>query len=106
MDDPQWIEASRGLAERVIEQGGRQPAQRIKYLSDILLSHDPSPQMESVLQKSFEQMDQHYKADPKAALALIAIGEKPRDPAIPAPELAAWTMVASEALNLDATLNK
>ena len=33
-------------------------------------------------------------------------GEKPRDAAIPAPELAAWTMVASEMLNLDETLNK
>ena len=106
MNDTQWIEASRGLAERLIEQGGPQPAQKIKYLSDILLAHDPSPQMESVLQQSFQQMDQHYKADPKAARELISIGEKPSDRAIPASELAAWTMVANEALNLDATLNK
>lgn len=106
MNDEQWVEASRGLAERVIEQGGRLPAQRIKYLSDIVLSRDPSPQMEAVLQKSFEQMDRHYKADPKAARALVSIGEKPRNAAIPVPELAAWTMVANEALNLDATLNK
>ncbi len=106
MNDPQWIEASRALAERVVKEGGRQPAQRIKYLSDVLLSHDPSPQMESVLQKSYEQMDKRYTSDPKAARDLIAIGEKPRDTAIPAPELAAWTMVASEMLNLDETLNK
>jgi len=33
-------------------------------------------------------------------------GEKKRDPSIPAPELAAWTMVASEMLNLDETVNK
>jgi hypothetical protein len=51
-------------------------------------------------------MDRHYKADPKAARELISIGEKPPDRAIPAPELAAWTMVANESLNLDATLNK
>ena len=37
---------------------------------------------------------------------LVAVGEKPRDPSIPAPELAAWTMVASEMLNLDETVNK
>jgi hypothetical protein len=106
MDDPQWVEASRALAQRLIEQGGKQPEQRIKYLSDLVLSHDPSPQMESVLQQSLTQMQQHYATDPAAARDLIAVGEKPRDPAIPPPELAAWTMVVSEVLNLDETLNK
>jgi hypothetical protein len=106
MNDTQWVEASRALAERVIEQGGRQPQQRIKYLSDLLLSHDPPPRMEAVLQQSFEQMEHHYASDPKAAHELIAVGEKPRDSALPAPELAAWTMVANEMLNLDQTLNK
>jgi hypothetical protein len=106
MDDPQWVEASRALAQRLIEQGGKQPEQRIKYLSDLVLSHDPSPQMESVLQQSLSQMQQHYTADPAAARDLVAVGEKPRDPAIPPPELAAWTMVVSEVLNLDETLNK
>jgi len=106
MNDPQWVEASRALAQRLIEQGGKRPEQRIKYLSDLVLSHDPSPQMESVLQQSLSQMQQHYTADPAAARDLVAVGEKPRDPAIPPPELAAWTMVVSEVLNLDETLNK
>jgi hypothetical protein len=34
------------------------------------------------------------------------VGEKPRDGAIPPPELAAWTMVVSDVLNLDEALNK
>ena len=106
MNDVQWVEASRALAERLIKEGGQSPDQRIKYLSDILLSHDPTPRMESVLQRSFTQMQQHYAADPKAARELIAIGESRGDPAIPAPELAAWTMVVNEMFNLDETLNK
>jgi hypothetical protein len=106
MNDPQWVEASRALAERLIRQAGKQPEQRIQYLSELVLSHDPSPQMESVLQRSLNQMQEHYTADPAAAHDLIAVGEKPRDGAIPPPELAAWTMVVSEVLNLDETLNK
>ncbi len=106
MNDPQWVEASRALAERLIKQGGKQPAQRIQYLSELVLSRDASPQMASVLQRSLSQMQEHYAADPAAAHDLIAVGEKPRDPAIPPPELAAWTMVVSEVLNLDETLNK
>jgi hypothetical protein len=106
MNDPQWVEASRALAERLIKQGGKQPAQRIQYLSELVLSHDPSPQMAAVLQQSLSKMQERYATDPAAAHDLIAVGEKPRDPAIPPPELAAWTMVVSEVLNLDETLNK
>jgi hypothetical protein len=106
MNDPQWVEASRALAERLIKQGGKEPAQRIQYLSELVLSHDPSPQMASVLQQSLRQMQEHYAADPAAARDLIGVGEKAHDRAIPAPELAAWTMVVSEVLNLDETLNK
>ncbi len=106
MNNVQWIEASRALAERLIKEGGQQPEQRIKLLSTILLAHDPPPQMVSVLKASFKQMQQHYTADPKAAHDLISVGEKRSDPAIPASELAAWTMVASEMMNLDETLTK
>jgi hypothetical protein len=62
--------------------------------------------MERVLEQSFEQMRQHYTVNSKDARDLIAVGEKPRDTSISAPELAAWTMMASEMLNLDETLNK
>jgi hypothetical protein len=106
MNDMQWVEASRALAERLIKQGGKQPEQRIQYLSELVLSHDPSPQMASVLEHSLNDMQAHYTADPSAARDLVAVGEKPRDGAIPAPELAAWTMVVSEVFNLDETLNK
>jgi hypothetical protein len=106
MNDVQWVEAARALAQRVIETGGKQPQQRIKLMSDILLSHDPPPQVASVLESSLTQMEKHYAADPKAAHELIEVGEKKSDASIPAPELAAWTMVASEMLNLDETVTK
>jgi hypothetical protein len=106
MNDVQWVEAARGLAERVIEEGGKQPDQRIKLMGDILLAHDPPPRMQQVLTASLTQMEKHYAADPKAAHALVNVGEKKADGAIPAPELAAWTMVASEMLNLDETVTK
>ncbi len=106
MNDPQWVEASRALAERLITQGGKQPEQRIRYLSELVLAHDPTPKMESILQQSLTQMEQHYAADPAAARDLIGVGEKPHNGTIPPPELAAWTMVVSEVMNLDETLNK
>jgi hypothetical protein len=106
MNDVQWVEAARALAQRVILEGGKRTDQRIDLLSEILLSHDPRPQMEGVLDGSLEAMEKHYAADPKAAHALVNVGEEKHDPSIPDPELAAWTMVASEMLNLDETVTK
>jgi hypothetical protein len=106
MNDVQWVEAARALAERVIKEGGQEPGQRIGLMSRILLAHDPPARMEAVLEDSLKKMVKHYAADPKAAESLVNVGEKKRDAAIPAPELAAWTMVANEMLNLDETVTK
>jgi hypothetical protein len=106
MNDVQWVEAARALAQRVIEAGGSKPEQRINMLSEILLSHDAPASMAEVLEGSLHEMQKHYAADPVAARKLVAVGEKQRDPSIPEPELAAWAMVASEMLNLDETVNK
>ncbi|HZC44537.1 MAG TPA: DUF1553 domain-containing protein, partial [Acidobacteriaceae bacterium] len=106
MNDVQWVEAARALAQRVIETGGKQSEQRLNLMGDILLSHDPPPRMASVLEASLAQMEKHYAADPRAARKLIEVGEKKSDASIPASELAAWTMVASEMLNLDETVTK
>jgi hypothetical protein len=106
MNDVQWVEAARGLAQRVIVQGGHDSAQRMNLMSEILLAHDAPPKTAAVLENSLAWMEQHYAADPRAAHALISQGEKKSDPSIPEPELAAWTMVASEMLNLDETVTK
>jgi hypothetical protein len=106
MNDVQWMEAARALAERVIREGGKQPGERISLMSQILLAHDASPRMTAVLQQSLEQMQKHYALNTKAARSLASVGESRRDAAIPEAELAAWTMIASEMLNLDETMTK
>jgi hypothetical protein len=106
MNDVQWVEAARALAERVIREAGPLPEERIDRMGLILLAHVPSPQMAAVLEKSFREMEKHFAGNPKDARSLVNLGETRRDSSIPEPELAAWTMVASEMLNLDETVNK
>jgi hypothetical protein len=106
MNDVQWVEAARILAQRVIKEAGPDTHQRINRMGELLLARDPSAPMASALETSLQQLQQHYARDPKAAHFLLEIGEKKRDAHIPEPELAAWTMVASEMLNLDETINK
>jgi len=106
MNDVQWVEAARVLAQRVVHEAGPDTQQRINRMCELLLARDPSRPMAAALMTSFEQMRQHYAEDPKAAHSLLEIGEMKRDTSIPEPELAAWTMVASEMLNLDETISK
>jgi hypothetical protein len=106
MNDVQWVEAARALAQRVIHEAGPNPRQRVNRMSEILLAHDPPASMAAALETSRQKLQSHYEKDPKAAHALMQMGEKKRDLSIPEPELAAWTMVASEILNLDETINK
>jgi hypothetical protein len=47
-----------------------------------------------------------YQADAAAAQSLLAVGESKADEHLPAAELAAWTLVASEIMNLDESLTK
>ena len=106
MNDVQWVEAARALAQRVIHEAGPDTQNRINRLSEILLARDAPQTTVEALEASLLQMRQHYATDPKAAHSLVEIGEKKRDASIPEPELAAWTMIASEMLNLDETMNK
>jgi hypothetical protein len=45
----------------------------------------------------------HYKAKPEDAKALIAVGESKPDAALDPADLATWTMVCNQMLNLDET---
>ena len=51
-------------------------------------------------------MTSHTTISPEEAAKLVAVGESRPDPAIPPAKLAPWMLIASTALNLDATLNK
>jgi hypothetical protein len=53
-----------------------------------------------------EDFRKSYQATPSDAKALLAVGESKTDQKIPPADLAAWTLVASEILNLDETLTK
>ena len=48
----------------------------------------------------------HYEANPAGAAQLLAVGESPVDPSLPAAKLAALTMVANQMFSLDEALNK
>jgi hypothetical protein len=104
-NDPQYMEAARHLAVNAI-QSAADPAKRLDYISERLLARPLAQDEQSVLLETLIEFIQTYSKQPAAAAKVIRIGDSPANTTIPAPEQAAWTMVASEFLNLDETLNK
>jgi hypothetical protein len=105
MNDPQWLEASRKLAERVIRHSSETDA-RLNYLGEVLLARDWEPREKLVLENALMKFQSAYAKEPSRAEEVLKVGESSRDSGLRPDELASWMLVASAAMNLDAVLNK
>ncbi len=105
MNDVAYVEASRKLAERMLESHGT-PGERIAYAFRLVAARTPNPSEARVLSAALAKFEAFYKRDLKAAAQLLSQGESPRNPALEAHELAAYTGVASLLLNLDETITR
>jgi hypothetical protein len=105
MNDPQWVEAARKLAERAIRA---EPTARARYdfLARVTLSRPLAGNEVALLAKSADKIRAHFVADAAAAKEILKVGEAPADDTLPPAELAEWTMIASQFLNLDEFLTK
>jgi hypothetical protein len=106
MNDEQYVEAARKLAERVMTSGGATPSERLAFGFRLATARPPEKAELGVLLRVFERQLAHYRADRGAADKLLAVGEAPRNKALDTAELAAYTMAANLILNLDETITK
>jgi hypothetical protein len=106
MNDPQFVEAARRLAESAILAAGEDRHKVVDFIVQRVLCRPILEKERTLLLASNDAFLAHYKQKPDEAAALIAVGEsKVTAPAAP-PALAAWTMVCNQVLNLDETLCK
>jgi len=105
LNDIQFVEAARVLAERVLKQMPND-AERLNCLYRLVLARSPMPAELPVLTAALADFRASFGQSADAAKKLVTYGEHPPDPALAAPELAAWTLIASQTLNLDETLNR
>ena len=106
MNDPQFVEASRNLAQRAMREAGYGFDRRLDYVTTRLLARDFSDPERTIARHTHERFVDLYRDDASEALSLLRVGESAYDDALPAAESAAWTMLASQLMNLDELLNK
>jgi len=105
LNDPQFVEAARVLASRVIREHAKLP-ERITLACRLLTGTRPHPAMLRILADTYNAELAVFRASPERAGKLLSIGEWKRDEAIDPAEHAAMTIVTSTILNLDSTLTR
>ncbi|HEV3004083.1 MAG TPA: PSD1 and planctomycete cytochrome C domain-containing protein [Pirellulales bacterium] len=106
MNDKQYVEAARKLAERALGDGGATVESRIAHAFRLATARLPAADELAVLVQIHQGQLAEYQADKEAAAKLLAVGDSKRDEKFDASELAAYTMVANLILNLDETITK
>jgi cytochrome c551/c552 len=106
MNETQYVEAARGLAERTIKTTGPSPEERLTTMFRAVTCRRPDATEVAELTAAYRDLAAKYEKDADAAKKLIATGGSNPDGSIPPPELAAYTMIANLILNLDEVLTK
>jgi hypothetical protein len=105
LNDVQFVEAARVLAEKAVTSAAGED-ERIDFIAKRLLARSFKPEELRIVKASLRELLAHYKDAPADAKKLIAFGESKPDPKLDPAELAGWTMLVNQLLNLDEVLNK
>ena len=105
LNDPQFVEAARALADEALFLGGGTDDARIDFIASRLLARPLESAEKTIVKQSLAKLTAWYQAHPDDAKAVITVGaSKPEhDNAV---LLASWTMLTNQLMNLDEVLCK
>jgi hypothetical protein len=106
MNDPQYVECARGLAERVLREASQSEQKQAEFILRQCVLRQPTEQEVQGILDDYHAFLAEFTADPEAAKSLVQVGENPPAEDLDPVQLAAWTMVSNLALNLDEFINK
>lgn len=101
LNDPQYVEAARKLAERMFKEGGESIDNQIVHGFRYCTSRMPKAQEIALLKSLFEEEVIDFRKNKNRASELLRVGESKSDPSIETTQLAALTVVANTMLNFD-----
>ncbi|HEY2838447.1 MAG TPA: DUF1553 domain-containing protein, partial [Pirellulales bacterium] len=106
LNDPQFVEAARRLAERALVEGGDNDAARVDFIARRLLARPLADKERPIVEKSLASLLDYYRQHADDAKQVITVGASKPNAALDAQTLASWTMLTNEIMNLDEVLNK
>ena len=106
LNDPTYVEAARVFAERIINEGGKKPADRIKFVFQEVLSREAKPKELQVMTALYKNHLKEYREDKEGAKKLLSTGSYRAPEGENLSELAAWTSIARATFNLYETITR
>jgi hypothetical protein len=106
MNDIQYFEAARHFGYRMLREGGPTDADRLRYGFRLATARVPDPRECCILSATLSAARQRYADNSAAALKVISVGDSAVPTDVPAPELAAYTILGNLLLNLDEVVTK
>jgi len=106
LNDPQFIEAARVLAEKLIQQPDSDLEPRIRHAFRLLTSRTPSQREIDILKRLYHDQKTYFDSVPNEAKKFISIGDSPRDDRLDPTDHAAMTVVISNLLNFSESFTK
>jgi hypothetical protein len=104
LNDPQFVEAARKLAERIMKEGGETDDSRAQWAYREVTGKNPTPVQLTILLELLTEQREFFKSKSSDATALLKIGDSKPDPALDPTELATFTTLAQTLLNLDTNI--
>ncbi len=104
LNDVQFVEAARVLAERALQSHGDTPADAVSEMSLRLTGRSTDPREQELLLELYRQQLEYYQEHRNEADKLQAAGEQEPDQSLPPEQVAAMTMVAQAILGSDAAI--
>lgn len=106
LQGPQFVEAARKLAERILVEGGDSFKSRIRFGFELATARIPTDKETTILESLYQDRFGAYRSDPEKARKILQVGASTRNTELDSTELAAWTEVARLILNLDEVINR
>jgi hypothetical protein len=101
LNDPQFVEAARVLAERLMEKYPADAAARNRDAFRALLGRAPDGTEAGILMRLFDEQRRAFAADEAAAARWLSVGESAWDRRLPRADFAAMAVVTSAIMNFD-----
>jgi len=101
LNDPQFVEASRVLAEKLVKAEPQAVDERIVRSFRLLTGRTPDKDEVAILERLYAEQKERFAKDTPAAQKLVKTGESKTDTTLDATEVAATTMLVSTLMNFD-----
>ncbi|MBM3968142.1 MAG: DUF1553 domain-containing protein, partial [Planctomycetes bacterium] len=101
LNDPQYIEAARVIAQASIQSYPKAEPDRFQELAMRLLARPLNDRELAVIEQAYREQRTYFQSNPEGVKAFLGVGEKTADATLDGNDLAATTVVAETLMCFD-----